>query len=736
MSKFFLLLSTCCFLFSASAVYSDKNYNNKSLQGIGVIETQLLKENRSIHTSDLLKIVDIDTISVSPNGKYIAFPVRRVNLKNDNYVTEWFSMSVENNSTLVNIGDAGEIQMPKIRGRPNGYILHKKATWLSDNRRISYIKLEQGSPQVWLSDIASAQQLRLTSSEYEIEDFLWSEDESKIFLRVPPHTKKESRLRLDHDRKKGFLYDRRIETNRSLEPTYTKDIEYTFTVGIRANPNTSFNRVFVLETGLERFLTTAEQAEVTRILSKENASELSKQVDLSKATYQLIEFGILPGLKPKLTGQSNGYLAWADRVDKTIKSREQRLRLNIAPAGDVTRVQTCISPLCSGRISAIWSSTASGKLYFQKQTGIGASTTQILEWDFQADTVKRIVATDDLLSECQTMAGEHLVCLRSNAVTPVEIVSIDLISGDLRPVYSPNESIKSRRASEVERVELTNKFGHKTFGYVVLPPNYNNNTTYPLIITQYRARGFLRGATGDEYPIYPLADKGFVVLALEATDVSPPVGTATEGELETLARENLDWFEYRSNVASIDAAISLLTNRGLVDSDRIGISGLSFGAAITQFALFNSEYHFAAAIVSGSSFDPIGYFVGPDLGRDVLNALGLPFPDESSMEKWKEVSLSLNADKVTTPLLMNISDTEFLFATQTIESFRHHSVPLEAYIFSNSLHLKTSPCHREAIYERNIDWFRFWLQRYEHPEPQKKQQYKRWRKMRAKQVKL
>jgi hypothetical protein len=44
--------------------------------------------------------------------------------------------------------------------------------------------------------------------------------------------------------------------------------------------------------------------------------------------------------------------------------------------------------------------------------------------------------------------------------------------------------------------------------------------------------------------------------------------------------------------------------------------------------------------------------------------------------------------------------------------------------------MKHQPRHRYEIYERNLDWFSFWLQDKENPDPVKRQQYERWRAMR------
>jgi hypothetical protein len=40
------------------------------------------------------------------------------------------------------------------------------------------------------------------------------------------------------------------------------------------------------------------------------------------------------------------------------------------------------------------------------------------------------------------------------------------------------------------------------------------------------------------------------------------------------------------------------------------------------------------------------------------------------------------------------------------------------------------PKHRYQIYERNLDWFRFWLKSEESPDPAKSEQYDRWHHLR------
>jgi len=45
-------------------------------------------------------------------------------------------------------------------------------------------------------------------------------------------------------------------------------------------------------------------------------------------------------------------------------------------------------------------------------------------------------------------------------------------------------------------------------------------------------------------------------------------------------------------------------------------------------------------------------------------------------------------------------------------------------------HVLTNPVERMASQNLSVDWFRFWLQGYEDPDPAKADQYKRWRELR------
>ncbi len=90
----------------------------------------------------------------------------------------------------------------------------------------------------------------------------------------------------------------------------------------------------------------------------------------------------------------------------------------------------------------------------------------------------------------------------------------------------------------------------------------------------------------------------------------------------------------------------------------------------------------------------------------------------------------MNADRIHVPVLNNDPDSEFLDDLALYTSLRELGKPVELVIYPNELHHVNQPRHRYEIYERNLDWFRFWLKSEESSDSQKKEQYGRWRHLR------
>lgn len=113
-------------------------------------------------------------------------------------------------------------------------------------------------------------------------------------------------------------------------------------------------------------------------------------------------------------------------------------------------------------------------------------------------------------------------------------------------------------------------------------------------------------------------------------------------------------------------------------------------------------------------------------------------PFGATLKNWLRYSVSFTLQSIHTPLLMEamgygIRDNhpgEIPFNLvprfELLAGLTALSKPVEMYYYPDETHEPNHPKARLASLERNIDWYRFWLQGYERPFPALAKQYKRW----------
>src|SRR5690606_34575296 len=146
-------------------------------------------------------------------------------------------------------------------------------------------------------------------------------------------------------------------------------------------------------------------------------------------------------------------------------------------------------PECAGEISGPW--LRQGRVLFQRIETPTRTMTAIYEWTPRSNTLRRLRASEELLIEC--VFAENLFCLREATLEPRRIVAIDAGSGRARTLHDPNPSWRREPMPRVERLDAADVFGNAAFAHLVYPLNYSPRRRYPMVVVQYRSRGFLRG---------------------------------------------------------------------------------------------------------------------------------------------------------------------------------------------------------------------------------------------------
>jgi dipeptidyl aminopeptidase/acylaminoacyl peptidase len=176
-----------------------------------------------------------------------------------------------------------------------------------------------------------------------------------------------------------------------------------------------------------------------------------------------------------------------------------------------------------------------------------------------------------------------------------------------------------------------------------------------------------------------------------------------------------------------------------VDPDRIGIIGFSRTCYYVLEALTASTLRFRAALIAdGTNEGYMQYMMHLDLLEqnhkvsEEPNIIGGQ-PFGAGLNLWLTRSPLFNMDRVTAPLeVVAASRTNLLLMWEPYATLRYLRKPVDLVLLNSEEHVFTNPVQRLISQGITVDWFRFWLQDYQDPDPTKQEQYNRWNGLRTK----
>ncbi len=189
--------------------------------------------------------------------------------------------------------------------------------------------------------------------------------------------------------------------------------------------------------------------------------------------------------------------------------------------------------------------------------------------------------------------------------------------------------------------------------------------------------------------------------------------------------------EVEKAIAIYRSAIEFLRRRGLIDARRVGIIGFSHTCFYVKYALAHAPSLFAAASVAeGEDGSYMGFMTGGNRYVDDKSLYGGP-PVGRHLREWLRRSPSFNLDRVRAPLRITTLNPRFVLNEwEWFEGLRLLKKPVELVMLEDGLHVLQKPWERMISQEGSVDWFAFWLQGYEDPDPAKREQYARWHQLR------
>lgn len=289
-----------------------------------------------------------------------------------------------------------------------------------------------------------------------------------------------------------------------------------------------------------------------------------------------------------------------------------------------------------------------------------------------------------------------------------------------RVIWDPNPQFKGIELGDASVYTYKDKQGREWKAGLYKPSDYKPGRRYPLVIQTHGFSASLfipSGGFSTAFAARALAAAGIIVLHVSDDD-GCPIETSEEGPCA---------------VSDYEAAANQLVSEGLVDPEKIGIIGFSRTCYYVMETLTtNSSLHLkAASITDGVLGGYLEYILLTDrLASDYNSIIGTP-PFGEGLKQWLRQSPGFNLDKVRAPLLVVGEGPSSLFTMwQPYAGLRYLRKPVDLIMLNTDEHVLTNPSLRMASQGGSVDWFRFWLQGYEDPDPAKVGQYKRWHDLR------
>jgi acetyl esterase/lipase len=633
--------------------------------------SQAIEVNRvPVTTEDLVELAEITAPTLSPDGRLIAYRVSRASVDTNTARLTWYVQDSEGRGTPVALAGGAD------RPDASGVSVETAPVWDADSLGLRFLALSDGITTVWhwREDAALGAEI---ADEADVTDFGLSADGRALRYSVGA-TRAAIAAAERSAYRDGVVVDASVNVNQAIAGGVIEDgrrIMRRFSSGWFDN---------------QRILWDAAKAEKTLVPGA-------------------------PGELPAPAGPAQGLTSRSpggSLAELIGEKSEQHVRVT-RPDG---KTLSCDALPCrSGKLLALtWRQEADALLLFERD----ASAREVIWlWKIGAPTARRIGITSGALRvpgrppRC-TAGHDALFCADARATIPPRLLRLDYATGGETILAEPNRDLARRVSAIAEPMAWPGGFT----GYFLAPKT--SKGPLPTVVQYYMCDGFLKGGTGDEIPMLPLVENGVAVLCIDA--VRAPRAAGMEGS-------------YDLALKTIGGALDALVAEGKVDPARVGIGGLSFGSSVALWSIRRSN-RFAAATVASGQISPHYYWINavPDRGftatlKDYWN-IGAP---EENPERWKLASPVFDANIIDTPLLMQVPESELQSNIEFHTRLKRAGKPAEMVVFADELHIKYQPAHKRASYERNLDWFRFWLKNEEDPAALKAGQYLRWRNLRA-----
>lgn len=358
----------------------------------------------------------------------------------------------------------------------------------------------------------------------------------------------------------------------------------------------------------------------------------------------------------------------------------------------------------------------------------GTEERDVLRYSFQNDkwtlrSSSPVIEADDapvILNRADRPPKTELRLIVTQGLNmPPNLWAEEIKEGKTRKLWDPNPQFHHILFGDASLYRWKDQTGYEWSGVLVKPVNYVSNVRYPLVLQMYSfedGQFITDGLYPTAFAARHLASAGFAVLQIKRK----PTRLSENDPQDALEG-------YRS-------AVDALAKTGLIDRDRVGVVGFSWTCWYVVDALIKEPKLFAAATIADGLDNSYMQYLLTVESRDVQKQMETIYgaaPFGAGLKRWEEQAPGFHLDQVQTPVRIEaINPMSVLQEWELYASLRTLDKPVDLIYFPHGTHIHQKPLERLESQQGDVDWFRFWLQGYESPNPDDPDQYKRWERLR------
>ncbi|HRH61874.1 MAG TPA: S9 family peptidase [Bacteroidia bacterium] len=578
-------------------------------------------------------------ISLSPDGKTIAFVIESINLSENKGNKDIYILSVNGGNVTQITKDAGNEFSPQ---------------WNSDGSRLGYLSSESGVVQWYEVNPDGSNKKQVTFFENGINSFLYSKNPNRVLYCADTKTRNDVHdIYKDAPKSTAIISDDLFYRNwSSWEDNLNAHLFCAELKNGILDTSTATDLLVNEPYDVESYDISVDGNNIAYSAKKMTGKNFGLSTNNEIYLYSLnnrqskcISEG-LPGydLFPKFS-PSGKYLAWNSMLQDGNEADVSNLqRYTLATQSREVAVENfgeTIGDYC-------WSKDENSFYFLVEQEGSVQLFSSLLKAKKAIQLTKGYQQYASL-----TLAGSDILSFKSTFSMPDELVKIHLKSGlETQLTFSNKFLLDKLKFGKVENNWIRSSDGQKVQTWVFFPPDFTAASKYPTLL--YCQGGPQVGITQSfsyRWNLQLMCAQGYIVVAPNRRGV-PGFGKAWKDQIS----EDYGGQSIRDYIAAIDS----ISKRTYVDTARIAAVGASYGGySVYWLAGHNQNHRFKSFIAHCGLFNLESWYSMTDQTFFANHELGGAYWKEPKLKSYGEFSPHLFVKNWDTPILVIHGEKDF-----------------------------------------------------------------------------